>query len=232
MIQLNLLPNVKYNYIKIQRKKRMVLLSVIAISGVSLGIVVILASIVYGAQKVQLNLLDKNVKNNISKLQKIDELDKILTIQNQLNSLPGLHSQKPVTSRLFDFLPQITPVDVQMSNLKLSFDDSTLQITGIAKSLEAVNKFVDTLKFTDYATDKTTDKKRAFSEVVLTSFGRNDKEATYIVKMKFDPVIFSSDAKTVSLVVPNITSTRSQTEQPDIFKAQPTGSTDNNGSTN
>jgi Tfp pilus assembly protein PilN len=217
MIQLNLLPDVKNNYIRAQRKKRLVLLSAITISGVSLGVVVLLASIVYGAQKVQLNLLDSDIKKNSAKLQKIEGLDKILTIQNQLNSLPALHQSKPVTSRIFDYLPKIVPSDVQISSLTLNLADSTIQITGTAKSLESVNKFVDTLKFTDFTTDQNQEAKKAFSEVVLTSFGRTDKDATYSVTLKYDPIIFSSEAKTVTLIVPKITSTRSQTESPGVL---------------
>lgn len=232
MIQINLIPDVKDKYIKAQRKKRVVLLSSFAVCGVFIGITLILAFIVYGAQKVQLNLLENDIKKNTAQLQKIEGLDKILTVQNQLNSISGLHSQKPVTSRIFVFLPQITPTDVQISTLKLNYDDSTMNIIGTAKSLEAVNKFVDTLKFTDYTTDKTTDKKRAFSEVVLTAFSRSEKEATYTINMKFDPTIFSGDVKTVTLIVPSITSTRSQTEQPDIFKAQPKNPSTNDGGSN
>jgi hypothetical protein len=227
MIQINLLPDVKGEYIKTQRKKRMVMLSAVAVSGISLGVVVILASIVYGAQKVQLNLLDKDISSNSAKLQKIDGLDKILTIQNQLNNLSSLHQLKPVTSRIFDFIPQITPANVQISNLKLDYKDSSLQIIGTAGSLEAVNKFVDTIKFTKYVTDKDINEKPAFSEVVLTTFSVNEKGANYTISMKFDPAIFSSDSKTVTLKVPNITSTRSQTELPGLFKAQSNGGAQN-----
>lgn len=220
MIQINLIPDVKDNYIKAQRKKRVVMLSAFTVSGVFLSIVVILGFIVYGAQKVQLSLLDKDIKSNSAKLKKIESLDKILTVQNQLNSLTSLHQSKPVTSRIYDFLPQITPTNVQISDLKLDYETSAMEITGTAVSLEYVNKFVDTLKFTDYITDKTTEKKRAFSEVVLTNFNVDKKSVKYTINMKFDPMIFSSEAKTVTLIVPSITSTRSQTEQPDLFKTE------------
>jgi Tfp pilus assembly protein PilN len=222
MIQLNLVPDVKSKYISAQRKKRTVILSAITVGGVALGIVVLMASYVYLGQKVQLSLLENDIKSNTEKLKKIDGLDKILTIQNQLNVMTDLHSQKPVTTRLFTFLPQITPNDVKIANLDLSYDDGTMQISGTAKSLEAVNKFVDTIKFTDYTTDQNQDKKRAFSSVVLSSFSTSDTDTSYTIALKYDPAIFSRDSKTVSLVVPKITSTRSQTEQPGaLFESKP-----------
>lgn len=233
MIQLNLLPDVKTKYIKAQRTKRTVLLSTFVISGVAIGVVLLLASVVYGAQKIRLNSLDGDIKTKTAVLKNIDGLDKILTIQNQLNALPGLHSTKPVVSRIFVFLPQITPTDVKISSYDLKLEDSTMTFTGTAKDLGAVNKFVDTLKFTKFTTDTNTDVSSAplaFSSVVLSSFSRSDKDASYTVTLKYDPNLFVSTNKTVTLVVPKITSTRSETERPtDLFKAPTTPTT---GSTN
>ena len=225
MIQLNLLPDVKTKYIKTQRTKRTVLLSTFVISGVAIGIVLLLASVVYGAQALRLNSLDSDIKDKTAQLKKIDSLDKILTIQNQLKTLPGLHSEKPVVSRVFAFLPQITPTDVSIASYDLKLDDSTMQFTGTAKDLISVNKFVDTLKFTKFTTDSNSEvssAQPAFSSVVLSSFSRSDKAASYTVTLKYDPALFSATNKTVTLVVPKITSTRSETERPiDLFKAPP-----------
>ncbi|HPW48071.1 MAG TPA: PilN domain-containing protein [Candidatus Saccharibacteria bacterium] len=225
MIQLNLLPDIKAKYIKAQRNKRTIILSSVIISGVSLGLVILMSSYVYIGQKIRLNMLENNIKANSTKLKNVEGLNKILTIQNQLNRLTELHKQKPVSERLFAYLSQIVPNDVQISSLEVDYKESKMKFTGTAKTLEATNKLVDTLKFTEYMTDQTQDSQRAFSEVVLSSFSVG-KDTTagvnYTIDLKFDPVIFSSDNKTVTLIVPKITSTRSQTEQPDVlFKAQP-----------
>jgi Tfp pilus assembly protein PilN len=230
MIQLNLLPDVKTKYIKAQRTKRTVILSTFVISGVAIGVVLLLASVVYGAQSLRLKSLDSDIKDKTAELKKIDGLDKILTIQNQLTALPGLHSDKPVVSRIFVFLPQVTPTDVKIATYDLKLDDSTMAFTGTAKDLVAVNKFVDTLKFTKFTTDTDQNNINAFSSVVLSTFSRTDKEATYSVTLKYNTALFSAANKSVTLVVPKITSTRSETERPtDLFNAQPTLPT---GSTN
>jgi Tfp pilus assembly protein PilN len=214
MVQINLLPNVKTEYVKSQRTRNLVLVSSFIVSGVAIAILAVFASVVYGAQKVQISSLNNSIKENSAELKEVEGLNKILTVQNQLNNLGALHAEKPVTTRLFTFLPQLVPADVQMSNLNLKYDDDSLVFTGSAKDLSAVNKFVDTLKFTKYTTDKATDEKPAFKSVVLSSFSISDKNANYTITTKFDPAIFSSENKEVTLVVPKITSTRSQVEQP------------------
>ncbi|MEI6237558.1 MAG: hypothetical protein WCP03_03095 [Candidatus Saccharibacteria bacterium] len=231
MVQLNLLPDVKNEYIKSQRKKRLTILSAIVVSGSVLGIVLLMVSYVYIGQKLQLSSLNSNIKKNSAELQKINDLNKILTIQNQLDSLTGLHEQKPVTSRIFGYLPTVIPSDVQISSLNVNFAEESMDITGTTGSLGSVNKFVDTLKFTNLSIDQNTGEQRAFSKVVLTSFGVTNQQATFIIMLKFDPLIFSSQAKTVSLTVPKITSTRSQTEQPSpLFKELPTNTNTGEGS--
>lgn len=222
MIQLNLLPDVKAKYIKTERTKRAVILATVVISGVSIGIVLLLSSIVFGAQKYQLSSLDDKINDSSKELQKVQDLDKILTIQNQLNALPDLHSAKPRVERLFTFLPQITPVDVKISDYSLKFEDSTMTFTGTAKDIETVNKFVDTLKFTKFTTDRNATPESAFKEVVLTSFAKSDKITTYTVNLKFNPELFLGQNKTVTLVVPAIISTRSETNRPgSLFTEQP-----------
>lgn len=226
MVQLNLLPDVKIKYIKAQRSKRTVLLSAVIISGAAIGIVLLLASVVYGAQSLQLSGLENDIKDNTKKLQQVENLDKILTIQNQLGSLEGLHNEKPVMSRIYSFLPQLTPVDVNVSSFKLNTETNTIEIMGSTKDLGSVNKFVDTLKFTKYTTGTDTDQKTPFTSVVLTTFARSDKGATYSITAKYDPELFNDKNTTVTLVVPKITTTRSETERPGVlFKEQPVDQT-------
>ena len=221
MIQVNLLPDVKLQYIKAKRLKHMVIAISILASIIALAVVVLLCFVVFGAQTLRLNSLNNDIKKNTATLQQINGLDKILTVQNQLKQLTTLHQQKPVASRLYTFLPQLTPSDVQIANVDLKFEDNTLVITGTAKGLEQVNKYVDTLKFSKYTTNQSKDQKQAFSGVVLSSSGRSDKEATYTITTNFDPALFSSDYTEVKLVIPNEITTRKQLDQSNqLFNGQ------------
>jgi hypothetical protein len=211
MIQFNLLPDVKLEFMKAERTKRLVIAISTAATIISVTIMVVLLMVVLVFQKKYMNDLSADITTYSRNLQGTQDLNKILTVQNQLKSLTALHQEKPDATRIFPYLKQITPSQVSLATLTIDFDASSFVITGSASSLSDVNKFVDTLKFTEYTKDKET--KRAFSEVVLASFGRADKGASYTINLKFDPIIFSNTEK-VDLTVPEKVTTRSETEKP------------------
>ncbi|MEZ6330533.1 MAG: hypothetical protein R3B12_00730 [Candidatus Saccharimonadales bacterium] len=88
MIQINLLPSIKAEYVKAQRTKRTVItISIIAVA-VSLGVVGLLSSVAYGTQQLQLNNLKNDIAKSEQNIKDVKDLDKILTIQNQLLHSP------------------------------------------------------------------------------------------------------------------------------------------------
>lgn len=222
MIQFNLLPDVKVDYLKTSRTKRLVVLASLTVTGLALFIFILLFLIVNVFQKQHLNNLNDDIKTSIQNLENVQDLDKVLTVQNQLSQLTGLHDEKPVSSRLNDYLVRLTPTDAKISEVSIDFKASTITIAGSGSNLETINKFADILKFTDYKEGDTQEK--AFSDVVLSSFGVvNDNKkggrATYSLEAKYNPAIFDG-TKSVELIVPNIISTRSVTEKPsDLFEA-------------
>lgn len=221
MIQFNLLPDVKLEYIRTRRTKRFVNFLSFGIAGSLLAVMVLLTLFVNVFQKKHLNDINKDIKSSSSQLQGVKDLDKILTIQNQLSSLPALHAQKPVTSRLFTYLGQVTPAQVgtqflSISKLEVDMTLKTIVIVGDADSVNTVNKFVDTLKFTSFSLTDKSDQNidpKAFTAVVSV-ITRDEKDAGYKVTFNFDPLIFDI-AKEAKLTVPKIITTRSQTEKPD-----------------
>lgn len=222
MIQLNLLPDVKLEHIKATKTKRFVVLVSAIVSGAALTVVLLLFLVVGVFQKQHLNNLNKDISRYSQELRDVPELDKILTVQGQLQSLPGLHEKKVVASRLFNYLEQLTPSRASIAVVDIDFVNGRLKITGAANDSTTVNKFVDTLKFTTYSTpDEKTG--NAFSSVVLASFSNSatGAGASYQLDLQFDPVIFDS-AQEVSLTVPKIITTRSETERPtDLFSPNP-----------
>lgn len=225
MVQLNLLPDIKLEYVRARRVQRLVAAISILASVVALAIFVVLLLFVDVAQKKNLSDLDKDIKKYSSQLTGTSDLNRILTVQNQLDSLPGLDSQKPMASRLFDYLTQLTPNQASISNLQVDYTQNTMTVTGTADSLDIVNTYVDTLKFTRYQIKGNTDSPKAFSNVVLSAFNRDSNEATYTITFDFDPAIFSV-ANDVTLTVPHIITTRSEIDKPkDLFTQSTTGGT-------
>jgi Tfp pilus assembly protein PilN len=213
MIQFNLLPSVKLDYVQAQRTKRTVMVMSVLVAAIAVAVLVVLFLGVQVAQKKHSSDLSKDIQTESKNLQNIKDLDKILTIQNQLGSLTALHDQKPVATRLFEYVKQLTPANVSIAQLEIDFDTKTLSFTGSANAISSVNKFADTLKFTTFKKDNTSTP--AFSEVVLAEFGKDDKGTSYGITVKFNEEVFSS-AHDIKLDVPagKIT-TRSETEKPE-----------------
>jgi hypothetical protein len=241
MIQFNLLPDIKLEYIKAKRMKRSVILISSVVGGSAFAIFVLLFLVVNFAQKTHLSNLQTDLDNGKKALQEKQNLSEILTIQNQLDSLPALHQQKPVATRIYSFIQQVTPQNVGISTLTVNFTEQTMRIEGGADTLATVNTFVDTLKFTTFKadpanpdgsdTESTTG--TPFNDVVLFDFsitnsqtgGDVTKPAVYTIELKYDPVIFQ-DTKAVTLITNPQVTTRSETEKPnDIFQVRPTNGT-------
>ncbi len=216
MIQFNLLPDVKIAYIKAQRQKRLIV-SVSTIASIAaISVLVLLFLFVNVAQKKNINDLTKDIKSNAKDLAATKDLNKILTVQNQLGALDTLHGSEVVASRVFDSLQQVTPAQVSISQFKVVFEEDTMEITGNAESLAAINTYADSLKFTKYTTLENTTKRPAFNSVVLANFSRSDGRNTYTISLNFDPEIFDRSQE-ITLEVPQMVTTRSSTERPNAL---------------
>lgn len=219
MIQFNLLPDIKQQYIKAQKQKHLVVFVSMSATIIAIAIFVVLLLVVEVWQKKSISDLNKDITNYSNQLSGTGSINKILTVQNQLKSLTGLHDRKAVASRLGTFIPQVTPSLATISKLDVDFSQNVISISGSADGLTTVNTYVDTLKFTNYTPTGSTQSTPAFKNVVLSSFSRTSTATSYTITASFDPAIFS-EASNVTLTVPKITTTRSATEQPtDIFKA-------------
>ncbi len=221
MVQFNLLPDVKLDFVKARRSKHTAIVIAAAIALTTLIIFVLLFLVVHVVQKKHLNDLNNDIKKYTAQIQKTPDLNKILTVQNQLHSLPGLHDQKPIVSRLPGYIAQVTPAQVSISSLQIDLSAHTITISGTADQLSTINTYVDTLKFTTFANKDGTKHGQAFSNVVLTSFSKG-QQTTYSLTMSYDPTIFDN-AQEVTLTVPKTITTRGETEKPSaLFQPQPT----------
>lgn len=235
MIQFNLLPDIKREYEKARRIKRLTFLIASISAAVSLAIFIVTFVTVQVFQKDHSQNLSDDIQAESSKLEGVPDINKILTIQNQLNSLTSLHEQKPVATRLLKYLQQLTPAQAKIANVSTDFELGTMSISGSADALSTVNKFVDTLKFTKYQIvvdeQPSGEPGDAFSAVVLSGFNRSAtaQSVTYQISLRFDPLIFAGE-NDVQLIVPTgqIT-TRSQTEKPEAIFETPADPTQTGG---
>ena len=226
MVQLNLLPDVKLEYIKAQRQRRLVASISILITALAVLLLVALL-LVDVAQKKHLNDLSNNIANESSTLQQEPQISQVLTVQNQLENLTSLHAAKPNASQLFSYLADLTPPSVAITSLHVDFTQNAMTITGTADTLNRVNQYVDSLKTAQYTTDSNSGSSAAFSNVVLSSFGLNSgappsQAVNYTVTLSYDKNIFDI-TQNVKLVVPNRVSTGAGLIQPGaLFQPVPT----------
>lgn len=109
MIQINLVPDVKQELLRAQSQRNL-LISVSIIAAIAAGVVVVLvAGYVYGAQSWMMKSANDTINTEFSNLSSVEDLDKILTIRNQLSAVSELNQNKQMTSRVYDMLSVIVP---------------------------------------------------------------------------------------------------------------------------
>jgi len=208
MIQLNLLPDVKKEFIKTQRLKRNIISGAIIGSGVAIGLIVLLAIYVHVAQRVARNQLQGDINKSSQELSSKQDLSKVLTVQGALNALPSLYDQKTITSRFFDYLRVVMPNQTVLTKLDADLAKRTLKLDGTAADYKSLNIFVDTLKNAQLSYG-TTDKRstvQAFKNVIITSANSsndvNKPGVTFNLTMEFDQLLFKSTTQSPSLTIP------------------------------
>lgn len=227
MIQINLLPDIKREYISAQKTRNKVIgLSILLVLGV-LGALLILFLYVNGAQRFHSSLLDGQIEDRSAQLAKDEDLGRYLTIQNQLSALPSLHSAKGSYSRMFDYLIQLNPAppdNVRISKLTLDVATKTIIIEGFADNYKALNVFQKTLENAELIVknaEPTEDKEKMFSAVDMSQVGVGDmqtaretkKVATFTALLTFSDAAFSADVAS-SIQIPNLNITNSINNTP------------------
>jgi len=216
MIQINLLPDIKRQYLKSQRIKQLFILG--AFGAVILaGAGVILMWFFTLGQNYHLDRLQEDIDEKIAELQAVEDLDKVVTVQNQLEEIELLSDQRPEVARLFNYLPAVTPDSVDLGSVEVEYSGSeTITVAGFGESFKAINVFIDALKNATYVHSENAEPTDAFDSVVLAGQGDDDTSGkkSFKIVMRFDQGIFDNNLKDLKLSVPKITSTQSETERP------------------
>ncbi|MDD3035314.1 MAG: hypothetical protein PHO93_00130 [Candidatus Saccharimonadaceae bacterium] len=149
MIEINLVPDVKQELIKAQHARTAVATIAILVGAISIAIVLLLAVYVFMIQGFRSSIYDGEINKYDKEFSSVDDLSKILTIQNQLNTLPSLNESKHITSRIFNVLNAIippTPNDIKVSTLTVKTSEDSITIEGYAQnSYAALDVFKKTL---------------------------------------------------------------------------------------
>ena len=148
MIEINLIPDVKQEFIQAQRMRAQVISWSIVASVVALGLVAALALYVFGVQTVRSAHDDSVIKKTYNQIAQNPDLSKNLTIQNQLATIDSLHDQVPVTSRIFIALAANPPApnNIDATDIQLDTQADTVTIQGqSAGGYQALETYKKTL---------------------------------------------------------------------------------------
>lgn len=225
MIQINLLPDLKKEFIKSQKTKGLVITTAVLITLGAIGLSVLLFVYVNFGQQLQISLITGNIKEKADELAAVPDVDQYLTVQNQLSSVTMLHDQKGNYSRLFGFLNVLNPSppnNVNLSRAQLLTIDKSVVFSGTTGSFEALNVFVDTLKNAkiEYLVDGQGEpiEGQMFTQVYTqdSGLGKVSDQAivSFTVKAVYSDVVFDARNTNVVANVPNITTTSSVTGAP------------------
>lgn len=216
MIQFNLLPEVKKEYVKTKRTKKMIMSGAIVASIVSVGVVVLLYSIVQFGQKKYISDMTEDIQQVTSDIQSTPNLEQILTVQNQLGLLTGLHEAKPETSRVFDYVAFVTPKEASIASMNIDTVGMTLKLQGKADSIATVNKYVENLKAVTYSVEAESTGAAAKLPVysaVTTQLSGDNESATFSFSMTYDPTIYNNTKDIVMyLADQTMTTVKKETE--------------------
>jgi len=217
-VQINLLPASKAEAVKSQASQNQLThwAKIAAIASASL--LIVLLALVYGLQKKLLSDAAKNLTAASNQLAAVPDLNKTLTVKNQLSTLTTLHSQKHAVERLFKYLPQVTPARATINSLNLDFKNSSLKLAGNADSLQTVSGFIDALKSTQFTADSQNQPQAAFNSVVETSFTLSPGGVTYGLSFKFAPALFDNHLTNVVLKIPPRASSSVQDVNGSLFQ--------------
>lgn len=215
MIEINLVPDVKQEFIRAKRIRTFVVSTAFLVGLVSVAIVILLAVYAFLGQGVRSSLADDSIKQKSAELSGISDLGNTLTIQHQLTQLTQLHDDTNVTSRFFSMLAAINPVapnEVTFSLARVETETGTIRLEG-----QAVNGYnaADVLKKTilgtglSYRDDNNETKIIPLTDSVSTSdlsYGEDStgkKVLRFTLTFVYDEAFFARTTKDAVIIRPD-----------------------------
>ena len=154
MIQINLLPDVKIKFMKTKRTERVVVFICGIISAISIVAIVVLYLTVDVFQKNHLNSVATQITSESASIKNDADVNKIITIQQQLKSLPGLYANRNNPYEIFNILQQSTSKGITISTFNINYQTGALTFGGSADNLLDGNVFYNQLLYSTYSLDK------------------------------------------------------------------------------
>lgn len=208
MIEVNLIPDVKQELISARRTRSMVVsISILAMIG-SGAVVVVLGLYVFAGQSVRGVIADNSITSEFAELEKTKDLSNMLTVQNQLTKLSETHSNKNVSSRLFDVLSVIVPAEpntVALTSTNMDTESGILTIEGQSPAgfvaYEAFKKTIAATKLIYYENNSEESTEAALASDIIDgerSYGEDqdgNRVLRFTISFTYNEALFSASSK-------------------------------------
>lgn len=139
MFEVNLVPDVKAEMVKAQRIRNIVLFFCLILVGACVTVVMVLGGIKAG-QDITMSNQDGLIDSMSKKIHSFSDLDELLTMQTQLNSLGELSQEKKLLSRIFSIIGVFLPTngdEITLSELNVNLEENTISFDAQADSKTA-----------------------------------------------------------------------------------------------
>lgn len=232
MIQINLIPDIKQEMLKAQRTRRMAI-SISIMVGIAAAGVVVALGVVLGVQLVYANTTNASIQTEYKALKNIDNIEDVLTIQNQLSTIQSYQDKRTMDSRIFDVLSAINPADpnsVKFSSVKLDPTTNLITIEGSATNgyaaTETLRKTILNTKVQSGSGDDA-EEVELTSDVMIgeTSYGESadgTRVLSFTISFTYPTGLFDNSLKNIKIVTPTTKTdvTDSKTRVPESLFTQ------------
>ena len=208
MIQVNLLPDVKREYLHTQQVKHTVIVGSVLASLLMIIITVLIFVYVQVVQPQSQKNIQKDIDSSLRDIKNKSNATKIVTVQGVLEQIPGLQDKKTITSNLFGYLTAFTPRDISYTEVTVDLVTGTLTLKGTAKSYEQTNVLANNLKSAQfsYSNESSEQTIKPFSAVVFRNLGKSDQASNsqpvnFELSVTIDPTMFNQSTTNATLKV-------------------------------
>lgn len=233
MIQINLIPDIKLQYLR-ARRTRDLAVSVSILVGIASAGVVVLLLLVLGLQAGREVLADNAIDSEYSKLSAVEGLSDMVTIDNQLSLISGQHSAKSIHSRMFSILQAINPAkpnDVRFTSVVVDPETSSIVFEGLTDvgypAVEVLAKTIEETVVRSTEDGEVIENPLATEiQILETSYardGENRQVLRFEMTVSYTPEVLTNQIKNVQVQSPTkkIDVTDSKQRVPDSLFAPP-----------
>ena len=227
MIEVNLIPDVKREYLRAQRMRNMVVSASIMVMIVA-GSAIAVLGVGLGAVSAAGLVKDGEIKSGYRQLSGQSGVNDIVTIQNQLAHVSELDKARGINSRVCEVVSAVNPPapnNIKISTIRFKPSETSIAIDGsAANSFTATDIMKKTILNTkiQYRDDSSTKEVPLASEVTITNttYAQESDGSTalhFTLTFSYPKELTSNEYKNVTIVTPtsSIDVTDSKTHVPD-----------------